>query len=369
MLDKEKEEYVAACKALRSYNESYDKGEPIVTDQEYDKKQRAVFRLLEKCPELIDLDSFPNEIGYLEDDGEEDVVLPYKMYSTDNLYTWEEFIKWIRKYLPMGKLTVTEKNDGIAVNLTVKNGKLVSIATRGNGVVGKAMNHLKSLFKEINFIEGDYAIHGEFIAYRTIMNVGDYVNLRSAANSARAKIRVKPGLKKHVGFKAYNIINPEGTKDYEAKLACLHSMGFDTCTKIDWYAHITGDNVMKVLYDYLSKLYNKRHDLDYDIDGYVMRFTDQDVEDAAGTTARVKHGVIAVKFQTEFAPSIIREIILTKGEKGGDAAVAIVDPVILNGAKFDRAKVPSLTNMPKVGDHCVILLSGATIPVLKMIDQ
>ncbi len=370
MAVKETAQYLTLCEELRGYNVSYDKGEPIISDQEYDKKIRTVHRLLEKQPSLIDLDQFPNEIGYLTSEQDEnDVVLPFKMYSTDNLYTWEEFIAWVHKYLPLGKLIITEKNDGIAVNLTVKNGKLVNVSTRGNGTIGKAMNHLKSFFKHINFDAGDYAVHGEWIAYRSIMHVGTYVNLRSAANSARAKIRTKPGLKSHVAFKAYNIVDPAGSKDYDTKLSRLVQMGFETCNKIDWYAHLMGDNVMKVMYDRLARLYNERHKLNYDIDGYVMRYADQDLEDAAGVTERVKHGVIAIKFQTTFAPSVIREIILTVGEKGGDAAVAIVDPVILNGAKFDRAKVPTLTNMPKVGDECIIILSGGTVPVLKMIEH
>lgn len=361
------QEYKNLCKKLRLYNEAYAEGNALVTDQQYDNLFRRMQRLLATSPDLIDLDDFPESIGYNRPN-EDDYTLPVKMYSTDNLYTFEEYFSFVKKYLTLGKLIVTEKIDGIALCLIIRDGKLVNISTRGNGLVGKLLNHLKLLFFSNNFLPGNYVIQGEFYATRGILaKEPSYRNLQSAANGARQRTRYCPWLFPFVKFAAYNYIpeNDDMSLSYTQRLDILKEMKFDTVNVVDTYQYPMSKTHMLVLYQWLMKMYDKRKHLDYDIDGYVIRFDSTELEKLAGETKRTMKAVQAIKFQTCFAVSTVRDVINTKGIKGKPSAVVIIDEVVLNGKRISRVKLPTLTKLPEIGQSCRIVLSGMTVPVIE----
>lgn len=363
------QEYKNLCTSLREYNKAYAEGNFIISNEEYDVKFRRVQRLLATSPELIDIDDFPTTIGYKSDGGDDDVELPVKMYSTDNLFTFEEFYAFISKMLLLGMLIITRKIDGIAVSIHVKNGSIENISTRGDGMIGKKMNHLGTLFYKMKLMPGDYTIHGEFYATKSILTEDlGYRSLQSAANGLRSKLKYYPGLLKHVGFAAYNFIPKEDdlSLTYLERLKTLTTMGFETVEVIDQYKAPMSKIHLLALYHWLLKVYNKRNkELEYDIDGFVVRFNDMRLEKEAGETKRTLKAVQAIKFQTCYADTEVLEVLSTVGDKGNDSGVVIVREVILNGKRINKVKLPSLSRVPKKGMRCRIVLSGMSVPIIQ----
>jgi DNA ligase (NAD+) len=282
------------------------------------------------------------------------------MGSLDKVNTPAEFSKWVEDTYPDGKLLITEKLDGLSIEVIYENGHLVQAITRGDGDIGEDItvnvvkmggvhSHLKHNFTG--------SLRGEIIMKKSIHKqfFADKANPRNAASGTSKRLD-------GVGVDKLNILFYQALGDVDfgveqAQFAWLVNQGLDTP---NWWVVKTADQVNKFWRDYQD---TKRDNLDYDIDGLVIRVDDMAKQMALGEKDLRPKGAIAFKFENEARESIIRDIVWQVGNSGRLTPVATVDPVQLVGATITRA---SLYNYSYIEELSLDI--GATVLVARAND-
>jgi len=125
---------------------------PTLTDNEYDSLLIELFRLEEQHPEYKLPESPTSNVGSKILDSFDKITHQTPMFSLADVFNEEEveaFVKRVEKEIPNPEFVCELKMDGLGVNLTYKNGLMVSAATRGDGVIGE---DITNNFKTIKYV-------------------------------------------------------------------------------------------------------------------------------------------------------------------------------------------------------------------------
>ena len=282
------------------------------------------------------------------------------MGSLDKVNTPAELSKWVDDTYPDGKLCVTEKLDGLSIEVIYENGSLVQAITRGDGETGEDVtvnvvkmggvkSHLPHKFTG--------SLRGEIIMYKSTHKqwFPEKANPRNAASGTCKRLDGVGVEKLNILF--YQALGDADFKSEQAQFVWLQNQGLDTP---NWWVMKTAQEVNDHWRDYQD---NKRDKLDYDIDGLVIRIDNLEKQLALGEKDLRPRGAIAFKFDNEARESIIREIIWQVGNSGRLTPVAVVDPVQLVGATVTRASLYNLAYIEELG-----LDIGATVLVARAND-
>lgn len=242
---------------IQKCNERYENGNPIITDYVYDQMFQ-VFK--EKNPEHPLLKKIGAEPEH------DKVTLPIHMGSMDKKLNKKSIDLWLQKY-PGPEYIVSSKLDG-ASGLLVKSGSKINLYSRGNGTIGRNLNHLIPYFN-LPRVPKDYIIRGELIVSKSD-KLDSYTNARSMATAIMGK--KNPGEEaKLIKFVCYNLHSYEGKflkVNIEGQLKVLTRLGFDVVK------HKKIDNIIvpeKMEDSTLSKmLMEYRLETEYDIDGIII---------------------------------------------------------------------------------------------------
>lgn len=282
------------------------------------------------------------------------------MGSLDKVNTPAEFSKWVEDTYPDGKLLVTEKLDGLSIEVIYEDGHLVQAITRGDGDIGEDItvnvvkmggvhSHLKHKFTG--------SLRGEIIMKKSVhkTHFADKANPRNAASGTSKRLD-------GVGVDKLNIIFYQALGDVDfgaeqAQFVWLVDQGLDTP---NWWVVKNADEVNKFWRKYQDE---DREKLDYDIDGLVIRVDNMAKQLALGEKDLRPKGAIAFKFDNEARESVLRDIVWQVGNSGRLTPVATVDPVQLVGATVTRASLYNLSYIEELG-----LDIGATVLVARAND-
>lgn len=339
-------------KLIEKYQASYYNGEAEISDAEFDK-------LWDELKSLDSANPILHKVG--ADSGnfqKSPHVMP--MGSQEKAATPEEFLDWAKKH-DYSEYLVEYKLDGASLELQYSDGIFLRAVTRGDGTVGdvitanaKKMQGVVQELKE-KFTGG---IRGEVIMTHQVHEkfFSDKANCRNAANGLMKR---KDGEgSENLTLITYDVWASEGKQpfnDEEGKLDFLQRNGFNVVPlKIC-------KSTQEVI-DYRSSVMELRKNLDYDIDGLVVKERAVDHEDALRDRPDRQ---IAFKFSLEEAVSIVRNI--EWNETGATyTPVAVFDPVDLNGTTVKRASLvnPNLIRAlnVKIGSHVVVVKRGEIIP-------
>lgn len=282
------------------------------------------------------------------------------MGSLDKVNTPTEFSKWVEDTYPDGKLLITEKLDGLSIEVIYEDGKLVQAITRGDGETGEditvnvaKMTGVPAKLKD----KFTGSLRGEIIMKKSVhkTHFADKSNPRNAASGTSKRLD-------GVGVDKLNIFFYQALGDIDfgaeqAQFVWLVDQGLDTP---NWWVVKTDDAVNKFWREYQD---DKRDKLDYDIDGLVIRVDNMAKQLALGDKDMRPKGAIAFKFDNEARESILRDIIWQVGNSGRLTPVATVDPVVLVGATVTRASLYNLSYIEELG-----LDIGATVLVARAND-
>lgn len=344
---------------ITGYQKSYYDGEGEISDVEFD-------RLWDELKSLDPTNPILHKVG--ADSGnfpKAPHVMP--MGSQEKAATPEEFLAWAEKH-SYAEFLVEYKLDGASLELQYKNGKLLRAVTRGDGEIGDVIteNALK-MQGVISEISQDFTggIRGEVIMTHQVHKslYSDKANCRNAANGLMKR---KDGSgSENLTLIAYDVWATEGEQpfdDEEGKLLFLKKNNFNTVPlKIAKSAH-------EVIV-YREQVMENRKNLDYDIDGLVIKEREVNHEDASRDRPDRQ---IAFKFSLEEAVSVLRSV--EWGENGATyTPVAVFDPVELNGTTVKRASLVN-TNLIKsldlkIGSHVVVVKRGEIIPKIISVVQ
>ena len=357
----------------------YVKDAPKVEDSEYDKVYHELVSLEQEHPELISNDSITQRVGGDILSGFSKVTHKVPMMSLNNAFNKNDLIDFENR---IKKLTSTPINymvelkiDGLAINLRYENGKFIQGATRGDGVVGEDITHNLKTVKSIPLslakpltieVRGEcYMPKKSFIELneaREAEGENVFANPRNAAAGSLRQLDPKIAAKRNLSTFIYTVADTTGF-DFNSQndsLIELEELGL----KINNERKLC-DSIDEV-WDYIENFRDKRHELDYEIDGIVIKVNDFTAQEEIGYTVKAPRWAIAYKFPAEEAETVIRDIEWTVGRTGVVTPTAVMDPVQLAGTTVARASLHNVDLITekdiRLLDHVMIHKAGDIIP-------
>ncbi len=370
----------------------YVLNQPKISDREYDKLFAELKELEKEHPELITSDSPTQRVSGQPLEGFETVTHSVPMLSMDNTYNAEElkeFDKRIKKQLGHHDYdyVVELKIDGLAVSLRYENGKLVTGATRGNGETGDNVTANIRTIKaiplilmnsenvpEICEIRGEvYMPTSSFDELNKLKaDAGEplFANPRNAAAGSLKLLDSRITAQRNLSFFAY------ATGEISEPLADNH---FDCLQKFKQFGLPVNPNIQKAknideVMEICLNWDEKRSELDYQIDGMVVKVNNLAQRDILGSTGRAPRWCISYKFAAEQAETIVESIDVQVGKSGILTPVANLTPVLLAGTTVKRASLHNFDMLAKLdvreGDTVIIEKAGEIIPqVVKVVEK
>ncbi|MBO0428968.1 NAD-dependent DNA ligase LigA [Vagococcus fluvialis] len=357
----------------------YVKDAPKVEDSEYDKVYHELVSLEQEHPELISNDSITQRVGGDILSGFSKVTHKVPMMSLNNAFNKNDLIDFenrIKKLTSMPINYMVElKIDGLAINLRYENGKFIQGATRGDGVIGEDITHNLKTVKSIPLslakpltieVRGEcYMPKKSFIELneaREAEGENVFANPRNAAAGSLRQLDPKVAAKRNLSTFIYTVADTTGF-DFNSQndsLIELEELGLKInnerklCHSID------------EVWDYIENFRDKRHELDYEIDGIVIKVNDFTAQEEIGYTVKAPRWAIAYKFPAEEAETVIRDIEWTVGRTGVVTPTAVMDPVQLAGTTVARASLHNVDLITekdiRLLDHVMIHKAGDIIP-------
>ena len=372
----------------------YALDDPAVTDAEFDRLLRELQAIEELHPELVTPDSYTQRVGGYVSEQFEPVRHAQRMYSIDDAMNLGELDEWLaRTDEALGATpehpvayTCELKIDGLGVALTYRDAQFVRAATRGDGTTGENVTANVLTIHDIPHAlapEGLASVAdaglGQSIEVRgeVYMPKHSFVRLNEDAdaagrepfanprNAAAGSLRQKdPKVTAHRDLETfiYAVADeaPLSVSTQWQFLQWLRACGFNVnpnaarCTS----AH--------EVHDFCARALEHREELDYDIDGVVVKVDSFAGQEALGFTARAPRWAIAFKFPPEEKRTVLREIRIQVGRTGVLTPVAEFDPVLVAGSTIARATLHNIDEVRRknvrVGDTIVVHKAGDVIP-------
>ncbi len=374
--------------AIGHHNRRYfEADDPEISDAEYDALLRELRAVEAAHPDLITSDSPTQRPGGSASATFAPVEHRVPMMSLDNAFSLDELEAWgarVAKGLAGQAVTyVCElKIDGLAISLRYEDGELVQAATRGDGRVGEDVTAnvatIAAVPKRLVVPSGQAVprvleVRGEVympIAAFEALNArqdaaGDkrFVNPR---NSAAGSLRQKDAsvtASRELAMWCYQLGEVVGGVDHKSHLGTLQwmaALGLPVNPEIRLLPSL--DEV----HAYCRRWQQHRHDLEYEIDGAVVKVDDLTQRQLLGSTSKAPRWAIAYKFPPEERTTLLRDIMVSIGRTGRATPFAVLEPVFVGGSTVGMA---TLHNQDQVrfkdvrpGDTVIVRKAGDVIP-------
>ncbi|OGD15762.1 DNA ligase (NAD(+)) LigA [Candidatus Atribacteria bacterium RBG_19FT_COMBO_35_14] len=365
--------------------------DPTVSDTEYDRLMRDLIELEERYPRYITPYSPTQRVG-IEPVSEFTTVKHITpMLSLANAFSTEElraFNQRIKKLIPQHKLeyVVELKIDGLAVALVYENSIFIRGATRGDGVTGEEITSNLKTIKTIPLklfgedILPHFEVYGEVYMKKSDfkklneerIKKGEslFANPRNAAAGSVRQLDPRITAQRHLDTFIYRATFPKGN-NFDAHMEVLNylkKIGF----KVNPHIKLCQD--IEEAINYCQKWIEKKEelDLDYEIDGMVIKVNSLKMREELGSTTRSPRWAIAYKFPAQQMTTKVQDIIVQVGRTGALTPVAILDPVRISGSVVQRATLHNEDEIRRkdvrIGDIVLIQKAGEVIPeVVKVI--
>ncbi|ABR31356.1 NAD-dependent DNA ligase LigA [Thermosipho melanesiensis] len=376
-----KEEIERLRKEIEYHNyRYYVLADPIISDEEYDRLLKKLIELEKKYPKFSSPNSPTQKVGGGVISGFEKVEHTTPMLSLDNTYNEteiKEFDNRIKRLLNRNSVEyVCElKIDGISVSIRYENGEFRQAISRGNGIIGdditENVKKIKSiplrLFKKYTIeVRGEIFMPiKEFEKYNKIAEeegLQPFANPRNAAAGTIRQLDSSIVAKRNLDSFIYYIVNPENysLKTQWEALDFLKKLGF----KVNRQS-ILCKNVECII-DFWKKMTKERKNLDYWIDGLVIKVNNFEFQKILGETSKSPRWAIAFKFPAIKKKTKIIDVELNVGRSGIITPVAIFEPIDLDGTIVKRASLHNFEYIQdkdiRIGDYVYIEKAGGIIP-------
>jgi DNA ligase (NAD+) len=367
---------------------------PEISDAEYDELKRELITLETAHPELVTLDSPTQRVGAPAVTTFAPVTHAVPMMSLDNAMDRTELVQWgdrVAKGLegePV-RYACELKIDGLAMSIRYENGRLVQAATRGDGRVGEDVTAnvrtIAVLPKQLTGarVPAVLEVRGE-----VYMPIAAFERLRAEKekeNEERARAGKKPEpvpanprnagagslrqkdpavtATRQLAFWAYQLGETDGVPTFTSHhetLAYLRELGFPInpeATVLDSLEEVEA---------YCGRWEAHRHDLEYEIDGVVVKVDDLAQRETLGVTSRAPRWAIAFKFAPEERNTILKDIQVSIGRTGRATPFAVLEPVVVAGSTVGMATLHNREQVAlkdvRPGDTVIVRKAGDVIP-------
>lgn len=365
---------------LNQYNyEYYVLDNPSVPDSEYDRLMRELTAIEKIYPDLVTPESPTQRVGGEALSAFEKVEHRTPMLSLANAFDeadLRDFDRRVRQAIGDDFSYVCElKIDGLAVSLQYEDGLFVLGSTRGDGTVGENITANLKTIRSIPLRLKEnltFEVRGEaFMPRKSFERLNKdrekngemlFANPRNAAAGSLRQLDPRIAASRHLDIFLYGIGN-DGTLDAETHsdaLSYLSKLGLKV--NKEWRKCQTIDEVI----EYVNSWTEKRPDLDYDIDGIVIKVDSLEQQGRLGSTAKSPRWAIAYKFPAEEVVTKLTDIELSVGRTGVITPTAILEPVQVAGTTVQRASLHNEDLIREkdimLGDWVIVKKAGDIIP-------
>jgi DNA ligase (NAD+) len=385
-----REEIESLCRDLERHNRLYYvEARPEISDLEYDQLMKRLEALETEHPELASPDSPTQKVGGTPIDGFSTIEHRVPMISIDNVYdepALREFDARVRKLLDaQPEYTIEYKIDGVALALIYENGHLTQAVTRGDGRVGDDVTHNARTIGGVPLrlhsddppavleIRGEaYIANSDFAHIRAEQErEGEqpFANPRNATAGALKTLDPKVCAKRRLRFFAHGIGYTEGISHakHTEYLEHLRSLGVPTSPGTAAFPDID------TLLEHAQSMMESLHELDFEVDGLVIKVNSFAQRDTLGFTSKAPRWVIAYKWERYEGTTRVESIGIQVGKTGALTPVAHLEPVEIAGTTVSRSSLHNRDEINRlgirVGDWVIVEKAGKIIPHVVRVEE
>lgn len=373
------------CEIIEEYRYSYYVLDaPVIADSEYDLLERELISIENDFPELRTPDSPSQKVGGEYTTTFTPVQHRTKMMSLDNVFNEEEFAEWVarvEKSVGECDFLCELKIDGLAINLTYQNGKLISAATRGDGTTGEDVTaNVRSIvgvpdrlseskkypIPEVVEVRGEiYFPNAEFDKLNAeLVESGKqpFANPRNAAAGSLRQKDPRVTASRPLNMTVHGIgesgdLNFKNQSDaYEV----LHEWGLPVSK------HFKVNSSVKDVLKFIKFHGENRHSVEHDIDGVVVKVNSLELQSSLGFTSRAPRWAIAFKYPPEEVNTKLLDIRVSVGRTGRATPFGHMQPVKVAGSVVEMATLHNQEEVERkgvlIGDTVVLRKAGDVIP-------
>lgn len=382
---KEKIENLRAT--LRYHSDRYYNDDaPEIEDYEYDMMMRELKGLEEKYPEFDSADSPTKRVGGKADNSFASVEHTVRMESLQDAFSKEEifdFDRRVKENVSDVHYVVEPKIDGLSVSLEYVNGEFFRGSTRGDGNVGEDVSGnlrvIHNIPLKLNHALPYIEVRGEVympkksfdrVVDRQLIN--DEKPFKNPRNAAAGSLRQKDSevaATRGLDIFVFNIQQIEGKEltSHKESLDYLKELGFNT---IPYYERV--DDI-ETAFENVLQIGEKRGELEFDIDGAVIKVDDFSEREQLGSTAKFPKWAVAFKYPPEEKQTEILDIEITVGRTGKLTPTAVLSPVHLAGTTVSRATLHNQDFINEkgvnIGDIVTVRKAGDIIPEVLCVNE
>ena len=404
------EELVDAINAARTAYYQHER--PTISDQEYDDLYRELEELERSHPELVSGESPTQTVGGQRAEMFEPVQHLVRLYSLDNAFDSDELAAWFdrieRGLGSIPRLLCEVKIDGLAVDVVYREGALVSVATRGDGVTGEDITYNARFIEAIPErltsrkppalleVRGEVFLStAKFDAVNDEQMAAGLTPFANPRNAASGTIRQRMDKRMEELAVARSASGERGLarverleREYQLAVGRLSALGFtahgvgaregiDVTSQSEVYAlldtmgvpvsdrmavHDSVDGVREYI-DYYSE---HRHDVEHEIDGVVIKVDEFALQTELGETSRAPRWAIAYKYPPEVVRTRLLDIAVNVGRTGRVTPFAVMEPVRVAGSTVSMATLHNQYEVERkgvlIGDMVFLRKAGDVIP-------
>jgi DNA ligase (NAD+) len=365
----------------RNAHRYYVLDDPQISDAEYDRLFRELVDLEADFPALQTPDSPTQRVGGAPLDTFSKVRHRGQMLSLGNAFSAAEveafFARAERGAGHVDAYVCELKIDGLAIAITYRDGAFLRAATRGNGVEGedvtanvRTIRSVPMRLRSADGLPAEFEVRGEvylpkarFAAFNARLEEAGkptYANPRNAAAGAVRQLDPTVTSKRGLATFMYQLEPPGGTESQAGVLDLLERAGF----RVNPHRHVAS-SVAEVL-AFIEHWSEKRHDLDYDTDGVVIKVSSLGLQAELGQVSRSPRWAIAYKFPPEEVETEVLDIAVQVGRTGAVTPVAHLRPVFVAGSTVRRCTLHNEDEVARkdvrIGDVVLLHKAGDVIP-------
>ncbi len=359
---------------------------PEIPDGEFDRLLQELQGLEAKHPELFDASSPTQRVGGEPISGFATVVHSVPMQSIDNTYNeseLREFDARVKKALGSEgySYVVEPKVDGVAVSLRYEKGRLVSAATRGDGVTGddvtanvRTIRNVPLTLGEEGEVPAVVEIRGEiFMPDAEMVRINKlrveedeepFVNPRNATAGTLKQLDSRIVAQRRIEFAAHGIgeVRPMPAETYGEWLKVVKGWG------VPLPANTRAAEDIAEVWALITSFAETRKKLRYQTDGMVVKVDRFSQRESLGATSKAPRWVIAFKYPAEQVQTTLKGVTWQVGKNGTLTPVAELEPVFVSGTTVRRASLHNLDQIGRlgvhVGDTVTVEKAGEIIPYI-----
>ncbi len=360
----------------------YVLSDPDVSDAEYDERVRELAALEDEYPDLVTPDSPTQTVGAPRSEAFAPVRHRVPMLSLDNVFNEEELLAWGRRTeKAVGSVDgyVCElKIDGVAVSLQYERGRLVRAATRGNGLVGDDITPnvrtIKNVPERLTLDEppAAFEVRGEiYFPTQAFEQLNEqmaaegkqvFANPRNAASGALRQKDPKVTAARPLALLCHSFGLAEGVRfaSHSKFLAYCRDAGLPVADETE---RVTTVDAIQA---YIRRSEEHRHDLEYEVDGVVVKVDSTNQQQELGHTSKAPRWSIAYKFPPEERTTLLKDIQVSIGRTGAATPFAVLEPVLVAGSTISLATLHNKDEVARrdvrPGDTVWVRKAGDVIP-------